>query len=162
MHAQSDIMNSHNNFNTFANSVNLTNGLVSNNPGACLFDAAASRDYHIMVQLYASNARNSIANFLSMKNRWKQQQRQHEHYQKGAYATSGKTAVRYLDHLKKNSTTSDAVDSNIAWHQTCLQSFYAASSHSPLPILLSQSFVLVNSVNNPSSSSLSDTRGKIG
>ncbi|CAJ1947699.1 unnamed protein product [Cylindrotheca closterium] len=89
---------SYNFFQTDTNSVNVNNG-VSNNPGACLFDAAASKNYHTVIQLFASNARNSVANYLSMKNRWKQQQRQQDLHQQAAYAKSEEKLDEFMPSL---------------------------------------------------------------
>lgn len=43
-------------------------------PGACLFEATVAKDYDAIVKLYASNARNSLVSYLSMRSRWGHQQ----------------------------------------------------------------------------------------
>ncbi|KAL3936401.1 MAG: hypothetical protein SGBAC_008278 [Bacillariaceae sp.] len=106
LHAQSDmISNSPNFFSSDMNSLNMNNG-VRNNPGTCLFDATASKDYHTVIQLFASNARNSVANYLSMKSRWRQQQRQQELHQQAAYAKSEEKLDEFMHSFSDPSSPS--------------------------------------------------------
>jgi hypothetical protein len=57
-------------------------------PGPSLFEAVLEGDYDSLVKLYASNARNSVMSYLSMKSRWAQQQ---ENYtQSGKHETNKK------------------------------------------------------------------------
>jgi len=39
-----------------------------------LFDAVVANDHETLIKLFASNARNSLVSYLSMKTRWAQQQ----------------------------------------------------------------------------------------
>lgn len=53
-------------------------------PEACLFDAVVQKDYERLLKLYASIAKNSVASYLSMRNRWANlQQQQDEKYKSG-------------------------------------------------------------------------------
>lgn len=57
----------------------MINAMEPGHPGACLFQAIVEKDHDALVKLYATNARNSVGSYLSMKSRWAQQQ---EHYSK--------------------------------------------------------------------------------
>jgi hypothetical protein len=59
----------------------------SGHPGACLFEATAAKDCDAIVKLYATNARNSLASYLSMKSRWAQQE---------AYSKAGMSLLLHL------------------------------------------------------------------
>ena len=48
--------------------------LNAGHPGACLYEAVVAKDYDILLKLYAVNARNSVASYLTMKSRLAQQQ----------------------------------------------------------------------------------------
>eukprot|EP00980_Cylindrotheca_fusiformis_P005290 scaffold1136_cov146-Cylindrotheca_fusiformis.AAC.3 len=48
--------------------------LNTGHPGACLFEATVAKDYDAILNLFASNARNSLVSYLSMRNRWAHQQ----------------------------------------------------------------------------------------
>lgn len=51
-----------------------TSSPVVGHPGTMLFDAVVANDHEALVKLYAANARNSLASYMSMKSRWAQQQ----------------------------------------------------------------------------------------
>ncbi len=49
-----------------------------------LFDAVVANDHEALIKLYATNARNALASYISMKSRWAQQQ---ERYSKAGKVT---------------------------------------------------------------------------
>lgn len=62
--------------------------LTSSHPGSCLFEATVSKDYDAIIKLFATNGRNSLVSYLSMKSRWAQQQE--------AYSKSGRTLFSFF------------------------------------------------------------------
>jgi len=57
------------------------------NPGSLLFYAVAAKDHEALIKVYATNARNSLVSYMSMKNRLARQQE--------FYSSAGTWVQRY-------------------------------------------------------------------
>ena len=58
-----------------------------NQPGHQLFESVVEDDYETLVKLFATNARNSLVSYMSMKSRWARQRQD-------SMAKSGKKAAQ--------------------------------------------------------------------
>lgn len=59
--------------------------LVGGHPGNSLFDTVVAQDYEKLIELYCTNAKNAVGTYLTMRNRWAQQQ---DHYGKSGMLES--------------------------------------------------------------------------